>query len=110
MRPLKRRQLARLQNGLRTRETDYELPILRALVAAGGRAPAGRVLGESERSIAPRLRQEAHDKVSTGESRWRNTARWVRQQLVNSGDLLRNSPHGVWEISERCRERLAQHS
>ena len=38
--------------------------------------------------------------------RWRNTAQWTRNTLVNQGDMKQNSPRGVWEISEKGRKRI----
>ena len=31
--------------------------------------------------------------------RWRNTAQWCRNTMVNEGLLKGDSPHGVWEIT-----------
>jgi hypothetical protein len=32
--------------------------------------------------------------------RWRNTAQWCRNTLVQEGLMKADSPHGVWEIAE----------
>lgn len=32
--------------------------------------------------------------------RWRNKTQWARLYLVRKGLLKKNSPHGIWELSE----------
>jgi len=38
--------------------------------------------------------------------RWRNAAQWARNSMVNEGFLKNDSPHGVWEISDKGRAML----
>jgi len=38
--------------------------------------------------------------------RWRNTAQWCRHTMVQEGLLKRDSPHGIWEITEKGRQAL----
>jgi hypothetical protein len=32
---------------------------------------------------------------------WHNAAQWVRLSLVKEGLMKSNSPHGIWELSEK---------
>ena len=41
---------------------------------------------------------------SSGVIRWENTAQWVRFYLVRQGYLSKDSPRGVWEITDKGRE------
>jgi restriction endonuclease Mrr len=41
---------------------------------------------------------------SSGEILWENTAQWVRFYLVRQGFLSKDSPRGVWEITDKGRE------
>jgi len=36
--------------------------------------------------------------------RWVNTARWARQKMVEKGLLAKDSPWGIWEITEKGRK------
>ena len=38
------------------------------------------------------------------EKRWENTARWARQKMVEKGLLAKDSPWGIWEITEKGRK------
>ena len=40
--------------------------------------------------------------------RWRNTAQWARYSMVQDGLLKGDSRRGIWEISERGRQFLAE--
>ena len=41
--------------------------------------------------------------------RWRNAAQWARNSMVNEGLLKNDSPHGIWEISDKGRAMLKDH-
>ena len=87
----------------------YILPILRALVAAGGSARASAVTASVYAEMAPRLteRDWAPRKSSPKCPAWENNIHWCRNKLREKGLLKSGSPHGVWEISEAGREYLA---
>jgi len=42
--------------------------------------------------------------------RWRNTAMWVRNLMVNEGLLKKGTPRGIWEITDKGRSYLKEHS
>jgi restriction system protein len=103
-----RRNLGRLQRGLRTPEKAYYTPILKALVEMGGSARMSDALTRVEQIMRSTLKPVDYDLLnSTAEPRWRNTGQWARDRLVRNGFMKVNSPHGVWEISDTGRRQLA---
>jgi len=106
--PSKRKRFPRLQRGLRTPEDAFRRPILETLMEMGGFAPVEQVLdriGEKMKAILNDYdRQPLPSYPNT--VRWRNTAQWCRNALVQEGLLKADSPRGVWEISNRGREAL----
>lgn len=88
----------------------YEVPILEILDRRGGRVPTREVLEELERRLNDQFTDLDRQEISTGGKRWRNRAQFVRLHLVETGDMIGNSPRGVWEISEQGRRRLASES
>lgn len=40
------------------------------------------------------------------EKRWENTVQWARNTMVKEGLLAKNSPQGIWQITEKGREYL----
>jgi len=104
-----RRNLGRLRRGLRTPEVTFYQPILRALVDLGGSARMGDVVAKVEQYMKGVLKDVDYQPLASDPDnpRWRNTAAWARQYMVNASLLKANSPHGYWEISEAGRRALA---
>jgi len=90
--------------------TEFDGPLLESLVALGDRNSAENVLQHMKAKMGPTLKQRDFDVVSSGEERWRNTARWRRNALVKLGFLRADSPRGTWEISDTGKAWLKQRS
>jgi Mrr N-terminal domain len=110
----KRRQAPKPKNVKRSRapkgvllpESEYELPILTALVELGGKVPASEVLTALEPKIKNLLQPLDFEPLEgSGLVRWKNRAQFCRLKLVHRGDLVDGSPRGVWEISDQGRQR-----
>lgn len=109
---VQRRNLGRLPRGMRTPEDAFFLPILRALERSDGSATSSDVLDEVGKAMAGTLREVDYEPLLSDPAmpRWRNTAQWARNALVQEGYLKDDSPRGVWELSEKGREFLASSS
>lgn len=104
-----RRNLGRLQRGMRTPESAYYQPILRVLNELGGSAKMNDVLVKVEQAMRGILKQVDYEPLTSGlDMRWRNTAQWARNSMVRDGLLKSNSPKGVWEITDAGRLALAK--
>jgi len=105
-----RRNLGRLQRGLRTPEEAYYRPILQVLEQRGGSGPVGEVLEEVRGAMAGILRDVDFEPLASDphNPRWRNAAQWARNSMVGEGLLESGSPRGIWEITEKGREYLKQ--
>lgn len=97
-----------LKPGLRTPESAYTIPILRALVKLGGRGSKKDVLQLVGREMQPRFTDyDLAVLPRDGRTiRWENAAAWCRLRLCQEGLLKTDSPSGIWEISEAGREWL----
>lgn len=98
----KRRNLGRLEAGLRTPETAYYQPILKALFDLGGSAKVKDVLEKVELLMKRVLTEVDYKPLKSKPQmlRWQETAQWARFQMVHEGLLKPNSPWGIWEITE----------
>ena len=104
-----RKRGKRLSQGLRTREELFRVPILGALVKLGGSAESTTVIKRIGRSLRPDLNQYDMSRLSSsGVLRWENTANWARHEMVKDGLLAANSKRGIWEISEKGIQWLAE--
>lgn len=105
-----KRYLGRVKRGTRTPEAAFRRPILEALVEMGGSGTVADVLGIVDQKIKHRLAAVDYEPLPSNPEaiRWRNTAQWTRNTLVEQGLLLRVRRRGTWEISDPGRQWLAR--
>jgi hypothetical protein len=96
----------RTMRGALLPEREYEAPILRYLDECGGRAPSREVIKAVGKALADDLTELDKRSVRSGGVRWEKRAAFVRLRLVERGELVRDSPRGTWEISDKGRQRL----
>jgi hypothetical protein len=84
-------------------EGEYEQPILRALVEAGGSDSARSVTDRVGEILSGRLTPDDMRTNRSGEIRWRNRTAFARLRLVGRGLLRDDSRRGVWEITDEGR-------
>jgi Mrr N-terminal domain len=87
-------------------EGEYWRPILSILEQAGGSAPAGAVIDSLEQRLRGRLMPRDEETLAMGEVRWRNRARFARLRMIEQGLLSKESPRGIWEITDSGRAHL----
>lgn len=81
-------------------DEEYERPILEILNEKGGRAPTSEVIDALGERLDGRLTPTDKETIGSGQVRWRNRAQFVRLRLVERGDMAKDSPRGVWEITD----------
>ena len=103
-----RQNLGRLKRGMRTREESYYVPILQILSAMGGSGKVADVLDRVGEKMKGTLKQWDYEPLASSPDnlRWRNTAQWARNSMVNEGLLKKDSPRGIWEISDKGKQYL----
>lgn len=106
--PEGRKSKSRLPRGLRTPEDAFRRPILEALVELGGGAPTGDVLELVGKKMKSMLNEYDYQSLPSDPRsvRWRKTAQWCRHTLVRKELMKKDSPRGVWEISDAGRRWL----
>jgi restriction system protein len=105
-----RQNLGRLGRGMRTREEAYYVPILQVLSEMGGSGKVAEVLDRVGKRMKGVLKKPDYEPLASGPDnpRWRNAAQWARNSMVNEGLLKKDSPRGVWEISDKGKSHLEQ--
>lgn len=87
-------------------EAEYEMPLLRYLALAGGRAPASEVVEAVGQELGARFMPTDLETLASGDIRWKSRTQFVRLKLIREGAMVKDSPRGVWEITELGRERV----
>jgi len=91
----------RIHRGDRTPQEEFRNPILQALLENGGSERTADVLKRVGEILGAKLMSSDRAKLSHGEIRWRNTAQWERNAMVDEGLLKKTSPRGVWELTDK---------
>lgn len=81
-------------------EAEYELPILKALADAGGRAPTRDVIHAVGQMVADRLTSRDRDSLPNGAEHWHSRVQFSRLRLKERGLIKSGSPRGIWELSD----------
>jgi hypothetical protein len=86
---------------------DYWKPILRVLVRQGGRAKRKRVTDQVGEDMKAVLKPADYGKLpKSGDMRWRNRVQWQASNMRKSGLMRKDSPRGIWEITDEGRKWL----
>ena len=87
-------------------EDRYEAPLLRALVGAGGQAPYREVVIAVGSELKDDLLPADFEKLNSGAIRWQSRLQFVRLRLIERGYLDRETPRGIWGITDAGRAAL----
>lgn len=105
--PTKRTRAAR---GTLLPEDRYEAPLLRALVEAGGQAAYREVVDAVGRELKSEFMPADFENLDSGSVRWQSRIQFVRLRLIERGYLDRETPRGIWGITDLGRKALAEAS
>lgn len=87
------------------KQTEIELPLLEVINSIGGRGKPKQVYPLVTNKFPQLTQEDLDEKIISGGNKWTNRIQWVRQKLIDSGDLV-SSERGIWEITEKGRQRL----
>jgi hypothetical protein len=104
-----KRFFGKKKKGEITPHSDFFPYVLQVLVEMGGSGKTRHVLdrvGEKMKDILKPLDYAVLP--SDGKSiRWRNSAQWARNTMVNEDGRMKKTKNGIWEISDKGRKWLA---
>jgi integrase len=80
--------------------SDYELPIMRALVERGGSAPCKEIIHAVGKGMAEQHTSADIERLPSGAPRWEARVRKARSRLMERGWVEACSPRGQWEVSK----------
>ncbi len=106
----KKRPRTRAAAGTLLPEDKYILPLLRALDDAGGQGTFREIADAVGRSMHDELMPADFENLDSGGVRWQSRLQFVRLRLVERGLLERDTPRGIWAISEAGRKELQESS
>lgn len=105
-----KRFFGKRKKGEITPHTAYYRAILESLVEMGGSGKTKLVLdrvGEKLKETLKPIDYESH-KSDEKQIRWRNSAQWARNTMVNEDGRMKKTKNGIWEISDKGRKWLKE--
>lgn len=93
-----------------TPHTAFDRAILESLIELGGSAKTCVVLDRVGEKMKDMLKPLDYAVLpSDGKSiRWRNSAQWARNAMVNDDGRMKKTKNGIWGISEKGRKWLQE--
>lgn len=88
-------------------EEEYEMPLLEALVDAGGSASSREIVEAVGEKLADRLTDIDRETLKSGGIRWENRIQFVRLKLIERGWMEKDCPRGTWAISDDGRKHVS---
>jgi restriction system protein len=85
---------------------EAEVPLLKALIQVGGEGKPRELYPLVTAQFQQITPDDLAETISDGHSKWHNRIQWVRQRLIESGDM-ESGGHGRWRITAKGRARLA---
>ena len=103
-----KRFFGKKKKGEITPHTEFYTYILQSLVEMGGSGKTKLVLDQVGEKMKSVLKPLDHAVLpSDGKSiRWRNSAQWSRNTMVNEDGRMKKTKNGIWEISDKGRKWL----
>lgn len=98
---------ARVPAGSILAEEEYEIPLLEALMDAGGSAASRDVVEAVGKKLAGRLTDVDREALNSGGIRWENRIQFVRLKMIERGWMEKDVPRGTWAISDEGRKQVA---
>ena len=87
------------------RQSEIEIPLLKALVKLGGEAPSKEVYPHVTEQFPQLTEEDLAARMENGNGVWKNRIQWVRQRLITK-DEMSSPAWGVWAITEIGRQRI----
>lgn len=106
-----KRFFGRRKSGEITSMPEFFRPLLESLVDMGGSGKLNDVLDRIGEKMKDQLKPKDWEKHKSPphQIRWRNTAEWARNHMVNKTGLMKKSSNrGIWEISTKGRKWLEE--
>jgi restriction system protein len=85
-------------------QSEVEIPLLKALLECGGQGKPRDLYPIVTAKFPQITPDDLAETVADGHSKWHNRIQWVRQRLVDQGDM-ESGGWGIWRITDKGRQR-----
>jgi hypothetical protein len=82
-----------------TKRPELKRLLLEVLTEMNGRGSVYEILRRMETRLKGRLTPADLETLEDGEPRWQKNVQWLRFRMTMDGEMKKNSPRGIWELS-----------
>ena len=101
-----KKERTRVPAGSILQEDAYELPLIQALVQAGGEGSSKEITRAVGSKLDSKLTALDREPLASGAIRWENRLQFVRLKLIERGLMRKDTPRGIWAITEEGRKAI----
>lgn len=91
------------------KQPEIEIPLLEVINTLGGSAKPKDIYPLVTKKFSQLTQEDLDKTICSGGNKWRNRIQWVRQRLIDNGELS-SLEHGVWKITDKGKQRLSSNS
>lgn len=81
------------------KQKDIEIPLLKAIIDKGGYANPKDIYPLITKEFKCLTKEDLESRLPHGDNKWKNMIQWVRQILVNKGEISKKEK-GIWRITQ----------
>jgi len=89
------------------KQREIEIPLLEVLVEIGGEGEPREIYPLVTGKFPDLREDDLAERLPSGGNKWTNRIQWVRQRLVQQGEID-GSTRGVWRITDEGRDRISE--
>jgi len=87
------------------KQKDIEVPLLEVLIELGGQGKPKEIYPLVTKKFPEIGDEDLTETLPSGGNKWTNRIQWVRQRLIDKGELYSPS-RGIWAITDKGRKRI----
>jgi restriction system protein len=87
------------------KQSEIEIPLLEVLISLEGQGKPKEIYPMVTKKFPNLTQEDLDERMESGGNKWTNRIQWVRQKLVDSGEI-HNPQRGVWAITDKGRNRV----
>jgi len=107
--PVRQRRTKSFATAELTNPADFWIPVLNSLAEKGGKATRQEVHDNIERRMKDKLKPGDYESNRDGTLKWSKQVDYQRLAMVHDGLIQKDSPVGIWEITELGKQWLKNH-
>ena len=87
------------------KQSEMEIPLLEVINSLGGQGTPKEIYQLMNKKFSQLTDEDLATKMASGGNKWTNRIQWVRQRLIDKGELI-SPARGIWAITDKGVQRI----